>query len=451
MKRVPHSHPLPPGEITPQLRQLAEETVLSLWAALRVTRYHATDNDAVLNALKHLRQVTERLFRLQFDVSVLYYGRDFYMNEVRVHATPTSYEHFEAFAELLSERQIGGIRFTRPPILNALARLVKLLTETGPDRIPYRVEQIAAQLERSGIHGIELTPIVVDEPEDLPEIDRGTFTRQAYFSAISTMRGLLDQAGAHRPLALTGATRVVQNLVDIVCEDAVEPRLLLVLLAQVKNHHGYLANHSVNRCVLAVAFARELGLEPPALRELGTAALLADVGCAQVPAGVLETASPLEGRARIAMTEHTLRGFVAVTAWQQLDRLMIKAALAATSHHRHVGAGGYPKGLPEHKGFFQHVVAICDRYDALTTPRPFRASALTRGAALYELATRSGTVLHPVVVKPFAHWIAGLPHGTVVVTDSGEIGLALHPASDGHRAEVSRALALLDGPPLPPS
>ena len=419
-----HPHqPLPPGQVTGRLRKLCEDVVLAFWGALRVTRYHKADNEAVLNALRHLRDLFGELFALQFDVSILHYASDFYVNEVRLRTSPGLIESFSAFAGLLRERHISGLRFAWPPNLNALARLISLLTEVHAGDAPIRVGEIARELGRAGIRGIELTPFTGDELEDLPEVDPVTFVRQAYFRAVPLAQEVFERARARRPVALRQVTRAVQGFVDVALGDDATCRTLLILLTGVKNWHGYLPNHAVNTSVLSVAFGRELGLGREALRELGTAAFLADIGNALLPDDVLETDGPLTDAQRRAVAEHPLRGIVPITGWQHASRVVIETALASALHHRHLDGRGYPGGLLLPKGIYHPIIAVCDRYDALTTPRPYRKVPLTPAAALVELIAASGSALHPVVVRAFSLWIRSLPPARIVVAPGGDVGL----------------------------
>ncbi len=420
------SEPLAPGQVTPRLRKLCEEVVLAFWGALRVTRYHKTDNEAVLNALRHLRALLGELFEAQIDVSILHYGGDFYVNEVRLRSTSALMETYNAFAVHLRDRRISGLRFAFQLNLDALSRLIALMSEVRSAGTPLRVHDIDRELNLAGIRGIELVPFIGDEYQDLPEVDAITFTRQAYFRAVHLAHETYARARERRPIELRRVTRVVQAFVDVVLGDDPTTRNLLVLFTRIKNWHGYLANHAVNTSVLAVAFGRELGLNREMLRELGTAAFLADLGSASVPAEILEAAAPLTLEQRQQLADHPLRGVTAISSRQRLSRLAIETALASGLHHRHLDGGGYPAGLPLPKGIYHHVIALCDRYDALTTPRPYRPEPLTPSAALVELIVLSGLALHPVVVRAFALWIRSLPEAKVVVTTGGEVGVATH-------------------------
>lgn len=414
---------LAPGQVTPKLRRLCEDFVLAFWGALRVTRYHMTDNDAVLHALRQLRTLLNELFDLQFDVSLIYYADDFYVNEVRLRTSPALNESFSAFAAHLRARHISGVRFAWTPSLDGLARIVSLLKESQAGGTPMRVADIRRELARVGVGGIELTPYTGDEVVDLPQVDAITFVRQAYFRAIALAEDIQGRARARRPIEMRLITRMVQTFVDIAQTDDPTVRMFLVAITGIKNWRSYLANHAVNTCVLSVCFGSELGLNRDMLRELGAAAFMADIGNAYLPEDLFESEVALTEAQRKTLSEHPLRGLTAITGRQRLNRVMVAAALGSATHHRGSNGGGYPVGLSLPKGVNQHIIAICDRYDALTSPRPYRPEPFTRSAALVDLLGATSTGLHPVIARAFALWVRHLPACKVVMTAAGDFGV----------------------------
>jgi len=56
-----------------------------------------------------------------------------------------------------------------------------------------------------------------------------------------------------------------------------------IWLTHLRRQHEYVAAHSMDTCVLAVAFARHLGYERQALEDIGLGALLHDIGLMRTP------------------------------------------------------------------------------------------------------------------------------------------------------------------------
>jgi HD-GYP domain-containing protein (c-di-GMP phosphodiesterase class II) len=83
------------------------------------------------------------------------------------------------------------------------------------------------------------------------------------------------------------------------------------------------------------------------------------------------------------------------------------AKLIRSSHERYNGTG-YPDSLKEDEiPLGARVVAVCDAYDAMIGPRPYRLG-LSREDAISELRRCAGAQFDPVVVDVFCQVIDGL-------------------------------------------
>ncbi len=416
-------------------RQLAQELIYGLNAGMRVVRYHDTDNDASQSALNKLQGTLAKLFDQHYDVSVLFYAHDFYVNDVRVKPNASNFELFESLATQLEERGVGTIDIHVVPSRDDLATFVTALFGGEGAEGPPEFAEIVERLKLAEVESITLQPYVTAVQQDLPVIEKAEFVRQAYFRAIPLMAQLYQHAAARRPLALKKATRVSQNFVDVITDEDGGHAHMLLLLTRVKNYHGYLPNHAVNTSVLAVGFGHAIGMDRGALRALGLAAILADIGNAVLPETIWQQTEALDPAQIRVVREHPVRGVALVAGFQQLGGLVVSAAMGCAEHHRG-GKTGYPGALPPPTGINAAIIAVCDRYDALTTARPHRPTAAAPAQALSTLAA-DGT-LDPAIVNAFCWWRASLPGGDVVQNASGELELVVHPADPAVRQAAQR-------------
>jgi acyl-CoA reductase-like NAD-dependent aldehyde dehydrogenase len=58
-------------------------------------------------------------------------------------------------------------------------------------------------------------------------------------------------------------------------------------MSKIRNEDSYTAEHSLNVCILAIAFGRHLGKNETELENLGLCGLLHDVGKMRIPLGVI--------------------------------------------------------------------------------------------------------------------------------------------------------------------
>lgn len=166
---------------------------------------------------------------------------------------------------------------------------------------------------------------------------------------------------------------------------------------------AYPVVHATNTALVTMSAATATGLERAPRQRLGLAALLHDVGMAQLPPTLAEqeTLSPEE---RTVVESHTSRG-----ARILLDGGpgLALAAAVAYEHHLRPDGGGYPQGrLRQSPHWASRLVGAASAFVALRSPRPFRA-AWTPERAVRALEDGAGTVfdaevsrLLAVVVRP---------------------------------------------------
>lgn len=132
----------------------------------------------------------------------------------------------------------------------------------------------------------------------------------------------------------------------------------------------YHAEHAVNTSLLAMAVARQEGFNAPGRQQVGVAAILHDIGVAQLPAGLFSSESLNEAE-RQQVESHPRLG--ARLLMRHGGRGMELAAQVAWEHHLRPDGTGYPierfRAVP---GWTGKVVGVCATYVALRSPRPFR-------------------------------------------------------------------------------
>jgi putative nucleotidyltransferase with HDIG domain len=178
--------------------------------------------------------------------------------------------------------------------------------------------------------------------------------------------------------------------------ERVNRELLELMVKSIEARDPYTSGHSLRVSEYARQIAREFGLTPSHVDQIGTAALLHDVG------KIYEEFAPLlrkEGRLtpeeRMLMQAHPVRSAdLAGTIAEFRGRVQTDIR----NHHENYDGSGYPDGLAgESIPIGARIIMVADTLDAMTTDRPYR-SALTLQRTLEELNKHAGRQFDPRLV-----------------------------------------------------
>ena len=162
---------------------------------------------------------------------------------------------------------------------------------------------------------------------------------------------------------VTGSRRAVQSLAKTLAIDYT------------------LYTHSVNVCLMCVAFGDYLDLTPDYVVTLGLGALFHDIGLADVPRDILDKPEGIitsDGRHPEFLTveewelirNHPVTGFEALL---EQPTLPASALRMVRHHHENLDATGYPDGIDRARiERALQIIRIVDAYDTATSSRPYR-------------------------------------------------------------------------------
>ncbi|WP_189069107.1 sensor domain-containing diguanylate cyclase/phosphohydrolase [Deinococcus radiotolerans] len=173
---------------------------------------------------------------------------------------------------------------------------------------------------------------------------------------------------------------------------------LLALGAALEERDLETAGHTARVVALAGTLGRRLDLDETELHALEQGASLHDIGKLAIPDAILLKPGPLDASEWVVMQAHAARGFEIA---QRLQGLLPATLDVIRHHHEHWNGRGYPDGLRgEQIPLAARIFAVCDVYDALTHPRPYKA-AWTHAEAVAEIRAQRGAQFDPRVVDIF--------------------------------------------------
>lgn len=285
--------------------------------------------------------------------------------------------------------------------------------------------------DRSSNTGVDAAPRTGTELEQgyqsfHRELKRAIRVRE---KAREWLDGFFGDAAAGRPLDVEGARRTTLDLLDTIIADTNAS----LWLTNLRSRQEYAAIHCINVCVLSLVFGRHLGMSREKLEEMGTGALVMDVGKQQIPATVLNKPGPLSDAETEIAREHAVAGYRMLKDCPQFPP---RALEIVRHHHERVDGSGYPDGLTDEVlDEAIRVVGLCDAYDAMTSERPYQAG-ISGYKAITRLYRTSRDSFGQRLMEEFINCIGIYPVGCLVELNTGARGLVISTNPDNRLRPV---------------
>ena len=189
------------------------------------------------------------------------------------------------------------------------------------------------------------------------------------------------------------------------------------------------AGHTARVVELSARLGQSAGLDAQELNDLRLGAYLHDVGKLAIPDAVLLKPGPLDKAEWSLMKSHTARGAAMVARLPSVPQAALEVVY---SHHERWDGQGYPQGLDgERIPRLARIFSLCDVYDALISPRPYKR-AWTPQEARNELSVQSGRQFDPELTALFLEQVVG-PAASSRPEERSQFGQASPPTPEGHR------------------
>lgn len=131
-----------------------------------------------------------------------------------------------------------------------------------------------------------------------------------------------------------------------------------------------LINHSLHVAIYSLILGNKLQFSDEQLLQLGTAALLHDVGLKKIDHKVIEKTTELSEAESKSVQKHPQHSVEIIEQNKIHDPYILDAVM---HHHERYDGSGYPNHLTRTQiSDFASILAICDVFDALTSIRPHR-------------------------------------------------------------------------------
>ena len=169
-------------------------------------------------------------------------------------------------------------------------------------------------------------------------------------------------------LPMLGIRQLFKTVMDL---ERINEELLQLMVAAIEARDPYTSGHSQRVARYSRVIARVVGLNSRQVEEIGTAALLHDVGKIHEEfAPILRQPRKLTDAEYEFMKTHSAKGAVLVSTVSQFKNIVVPAV---RGHHEAWGGTGYPDALiGDAIPLGARIITIADTIDAMTTIRPYR-------------------------------------------------------------------------------
>lgn len=210
-----------------------------------------------------------------------------------------------------------------------------------------------------------------------------TYNSQALISYGTTREDLLRYITRPPYNEIFVSQEQIQYVLNIM-EDIRLPLPILEYLTYFKENDSYMYCHVFVVFALSILLARELLPDSSKTPQGGVAAPTHDFGKFCVPLHILKKATHLTADEAVYLKHHVNAGYVLLTYYFG-DNNCLDAQMAR-NHHERLNGSGYARGILQTNPQVE-IVSVCDVYDALVSPRPYRPVSYDNRTALEELTT----------------------------------------------------------------
>ncbi len=263
-----------------------------------------------------------------------------------------------------------------------------------------------------------------------------------FAEASREIKQVFERSAAQPTEAGTHAVELARGLAD---KMLAADELCIRLLSEAAGDKA--TTHALNVTLISMLMGRTFGMTEGDLLDLGTGALLHDIGKLELPDRVRHREEHFSAAEQRLYEEHVAFGI----AQARKMGLAPGATLVIAQHHEHADGSGFPLKLnTDRMTPLARIVALVNRYDNLCNPH-IVGKALTPHEALSVLFAQSKTKFDTAILGAFIKMMGVYPPGSAVQLTDDRYALVvsvnssrpLKPRVIVHEPKVPRDEALV--------
>jgi HD-GYP domain-containing protein (c-di-GMP phosphodiesterase class II) len=280
-------------------------------------------------------------------------------------------------------------------------------------------QSLKHRLNNYGVYAVYLEdPYSEAEIEEVikPELrNRAVMTIKNTFSKFKKSLGEENQKGNAKTENMAKIDKVATDIML----DILENPQLVVHMVDIKTKDNYQFQHAISVSVLSLILGVKLKLNETKLKDLGTGAMLHDIGKTFMDLELLnkekKNSQELELiKGHVKSGYDFLRGAYGISSHSRM---------IVFQHHENVDGSGYPRGARKDDiHYLARIVRIANDYDLLTSTTPWNKGIAPNEAIEYIMG-HSGIYYDIDMVRVFVSSIIPYPNGTHVKLSVNKIGI----------------------------
>ncbi|MEX2444811.1 MAG: HD domain-containing phosphohydrolase [Alkalispirochaeta sp.] len=199
---------------------------------------------------------------------------------------------------------------------------------------------------------------------------------------------------------------------------------------------NYLVDHAVKTALVGMATGNAMKMPPHRLIDIGTIALLHEVGMLRLPSQLYMTDQPLQEKEKKAISTAPVLGFKIL---RQLNYPM-QICLGVLECRENIDGSGYPRGITGEKlSLYAKIINPASTFAAMASPRPYRP-AIDGHTIMKTLLTGQNRHYEKDILQGMVAVFSLFPYGTFVQLASGHRAMVIDVVPGKARAPQVRVL-----------
>ena len=249
-----------------------------------------------------------------------------------------------------------------------------------------------------------------------------TYEKVREFLYRTYIHGIAREVHPNRVARTPKIAQRVQAAVESILQTIFASREFFELLDTTRFFTHPVLSHCPATMVYSLCIGALMEYPMPALIELGLSSLFYDIGMLKIDQKVIGKPGALNIYEFNEIKKHT---FFGRNLLEFANRFSEGISLVAFEHHEKYYGGGYPRGISGNAMHeYSQIVAITDKYSAITTDRYYR-SKLQPYQAFEHLINQTKTSVSPKIFLAFLKSVLIYPRNSILRLNTGAIGRAI--------------------------